>query len=474
LSNVQSNNLQIAVVGHTNTGKTSLIRTLLRSSQFGKIDDRAGTTRHVERASINIAHDISVAFFDTPGLEDIEGLNIALRKLDSEALSETDKRALSESVIESNGRPRDKLETLIPILSGGPLEQECKSLRQVLKSDLLLYVIDTREPLLDKYLNELDIIAMAGQPIIPVLNFIQQDNSRLTEWQRALADRGLHATVEYDTVAFNFGAEEKLYRKCQSLLGKHHDTFQILIELRANAWHELLNNAQLTAAEWMVNACAWRLKYRGTTHATVVSDRLKEQLRSAEHNVLLSQLQAFGFAEDDLHTEAAKVKAGAWQLDLFDKQGLGELGKEIGSTATKGAALGAGIDLMVGGLSLGAASLIGGTLGASWSLLQRFGGELSSLISGEKYICLDNEGARLLFLRQAELLKILAHRGHASQQAVVLSGPAIQAESKDWQRWLTYTRQHPQWSCFSHACDTDNEKRAYSVDTLAILFKNTA
>ena len=152
----------------------------------------------------------------------------------------------------------------------------------------------------------------------------------------------------------------------------------------------------------MVNACAWRLKYRGNSHITVVSDRLQEQLRNAEHKVLLSQLKAFGFAEDDLHTEAAKVKAGAWQLDLFDKQGLGELGKEVGSTAAKGAALGAGIDLMVGGLSLGAASAIGGTLGASWSLLQRFGGELSSLISGEKYICLDNEAARLLFLRQAE------------------------------------------------------------------------
>lgn len=460
MSNEHSNTLQIAVVGHTNTGKTSLIRTLLRNSQFGQIDDRAGTTRHVERASINIAHDKSIAFFDTPGLEDVEGLNIVIHKQKNET--------------SSSNRPRDKLETLLSELSSGPLEQECKTLRQVLKSDLLLYVIDTREPLLDKYLTEIDIISMAGQPIIPVLNFIQQDNSRLAEWQQALADRGLHATVEYDTVAFNFDAEEKLYRKCQSLLGKQHDTFQKLIELRANTWHELLNNAQHAAAEWMVNACAWRLKYRGNSHITVVSDRLQEQLRNAEHKVLLSQLKAFDFAEDDLHTEAAKVKAGAWQLDLFDKQGLGELGKEVGSTAAKGAALGAGIDLMVGGLSLGAASAIGGTLGASWSLLQRFGGELSSLISGEKYICLDNEAARLLFLRQAELLQILAHRGHASQQAVVLSDAAIQAEPKNWQRWLTNARQHPKWSCFSNACDTDNEKRAYSIDTLAILFKNTA
>lgn len=52
---------------------------------------------------------------------------------------------------------------------------------------------------------------------------------------------------------------------------------------------------------------------------------------------------------------------------------------------------------MVGGLSLGATGMIGRALGASWSLLQRFGGKISSLVSGEKYICLDDEGARLLF-----------------------------------------------------------------------------
>jgi hypothetical protein len=91
------------------------------------------------------------------------------------------------------------------------------------------------------------------------------------------------------------------------------------------------------------------------------------------------------------------VKAAACPLDLFDKQGLDALGKQVGSAATKGAALGAGIDLMVGGLSLGATGMIGRALGASWSLLQRFGGEISSLVSGEKYICLDDEGARLLF-----------------------------------------------------------------------------
>ncbi|WP_200870248.1 GTPase, partial [Pseudomonas aeruginosa] len=42
--------LILAVVGHTNTGKTSLLRTLTRDRGFGEVSHRPSTTRHVEGA----------------------------------------------------------------------------------------------------------------------------------------------------------------------------------------------------------------------------------------------------------------------------------------------------------------------------------------------------------------------------------------------------------------------------------------
>ena len=39
--------LKLAVVGHANVGKTSLLRTLIRNSNFGDVSDKPGTTRHV-------------------------------------------------------------------------------------------------------------------------------------------------------------------------------------------------------------------------------------------------------------------------------------------------------------------------------------------------------------------------------------------------------------------------------------------
>src|SRR3546814_13565934 len=44
--------LRLAVVGHTNTGKTSLLRTLTRNPSFGQVNDSTGTKRHVEGARL--------------------------------------------------------------------------------------------------------------------------------------------------------------------------------------------------------------------------------------------------------------------------------------------------------------------------------------------------------------------------------------------------------------------------------------
>lgn len=66
--------LSLAVVGHTNTGKTSLLRTLLRDSGFGEVRNAPSTTRHVEEAAISDGADMLVFLYDTPGLEDAGGV----------------------------------------------------------------------------------------------------------------------------------------------------------------------------------------------------------------------------------------------------------------------------------------------------------------------------------------------------------------------------------------------------------------
>ena len=68
--------LVIAVVGHTNAGKTSLLRTLTRRRDFGEVSPRPGATRHTEAVDLVAQGRVLVEFWDTPGLEDALRISI--------------------------------------------------------------------------------------------------------------------------------------------------------------------------------------------------------------------------------------------------------------------------------------------------------------------------------------------------------------------------------------------------------------
>lgn len=57
--------IKVAIVGHTNVGKTTFIRTLLRQP-FGEIDDRSNVTEYAEPIHDKL---LNVTFVDTPGFQ---------------------------------------------------------------------------------------------------------------------------------------------------------------------------------------------------------------------------------------------------------------------------------------------------------------------------------------------------------------------------------------------------------------------
>ena len=65
----------ISIIGHTNVGKTSLLRTLLRDSDFGEVKNASATTRHVVAVDILSKDNVPlITLHDTPGLEDATGV----------------------------------------------------------------------------------------------------------------------------------------------------------------------------------------------------------------------------------------------------------------------------------------------------------------------------------------------------------------------------------------------------------------
>ncbi len=426
--------LNIAVVGHTNTGKTSLIRTMLRSTEFGVIEDAAGTTRHVEQATISADNEPVLNLYDTPGLEDSRALFAHIKKLQAKS-----RLLLPAQVLE-------QFATRIAI--NDPLEQEAKVIRQVLRSDILLYVIDVREPFLEKYRLELDILTQSAKPIIPVFNFIAGHQAELAKWRQHLAAFNMHATLEFDTVVFSFEAEKRLYQKIQTLVESHYTSLQKLIDCRAKLWHQLCVSGAKRITELIVNVACYRESkaiHKNLITDSLVEDRLHNFVRKAEQKCLHDLLAIFNFSEKDVAIQKIPVSNGQWQLDIFAPGILKAYGLDVGSAAAKGAAAGAGIDLMVGGMSLGAASALGALAGAGWSTFKRYGDEIKATVKGAKWQCADEVTLQILYLRQKLLLKKLMHRGHAAQETVQVDKADSEKLPDNWSKLISALRQNPAW-----------------------------
>ncbi len=426
--------LNVAVVGHTNTGKTSLIRTMLRSTKFGTIEDEAGTTRHVEQATIFADNEPILYLHDTPGLEDSNALYLHLQTISKSA------KLLSATAVLAEFVATTTVDDL--------LEQESKVIRQVLRSDVLLYIIDVREPVLEKYRYELEILSKASKPIIPVFNFIANHHQELTRWREQLAAFNIHTALEFDTVAFTFEAEKRLYQKMQTLVETHYQQLQKLIDYRANVWNQLCFSGAKCVTELIVNvACHREIKNSNLEKVTnaLAASRLQDYVRKAEQRCLNDLLGIFNFSEKDVAIQKIPVSNGHWQLDIFAPGILKAYGLDIGSNAAKGAAAGAGIDLMVGGLSLGAASALGAIAGAGWSTFRRYGKEIKAAVQGTQWLCADENTLQVLYLRQQQLLEKLMHRGHAAFQAVEVEASDAGKLPDNWSEIITILRQNPAW-----------------------------
>ena len=208
--------LKLAVVGHTNVGKTSLLRTLTRDVGFGEVSHRPSTTRHVEGARLSVDGQPLLELYDTPGLEDAIALLDYLERLEQPGERLDGPERLARFLASSEARQR--------------FEQEAKVLRQLLASDAGLYVIDAREPVLAKYRDELQVRASCGKPLLPVLNFVASSQHREPEWREALARLGLHALVRFDSVAPPEDGERRLYESLALLLESARPALQRLID----------------------------------------------------------------------------------------------------------------------------------------------------------------------------------------------------------------------------------------------------
>ncbi len=440
--------IRIAVVGHTNTGKTSLLRTLTRDTRFGEVADSPGTTRHVEGARLRLEGRPVLEWFDTPGMEDSIALLEYLEKLDApgERLDGPARIARFLDTPEAHGR----------------YEQEARVLRKMLECDAGLYVVDARDPVLGKHRDELAILAACGRPLLPVLNFVNAPSHRAAQWRDALGRLGLHAVVEFDTVAPPLDGEQQLYARLAVLLDRHAATLAALAGHLARQRRERRDAAYELLADMLIDVAALRLSSPSDEAALArASQTLRNQVRQREQGCVDALLALYNFRPSDFHADTLPLAGERWSMDLFHPQALKDMGVQVGVGAAAGAMAGAAVDLLSAGLSLGTGMLIGAAAGGLWQGVEKLGRRVAGKLRGWREISVDDPVLRLLALRQRHLIEALERRGHAAREPLEPAHPDDDA----WRAGplpdaLKEARSRPEWSALGgHYEDSERRKQ---------------
>ena len=397
--------LKLAVVGHTNTGKTSVLRTLLRDMYFGEVKNEAATTRHVERAQLTDSQtgEVLVTLYDTPGLEDASGL---MDWLEDNTASRRDGIERLQQFLAADIATGD-------LLGAEDYSQEAKVIRQLLASDMAIYVIDAREPVLAKYKDELAILSWAAIPVMPVFNFTDSQDANIDDWQTMLARRNLHISTRFDSVAFEFADEMHLWQNLATML-THAEMLEQLMQSRTANWMQLYDEAHIIIADFLLNVAAMKREINEDDDPMPTLTHMREAVRQSERTMQHQLLNSYKFYDNAV--AATPLELQAYQHDPFDPELLKSYGIRTTSGAAAGALLGLGIDAAALGTTLGLGAALGGIAGGLLSNTSN----IADKISGVKRLYIDPATLTLLATRAIDLLTALRHRGHAATDATQL------------------------------------------------------
>lgn len=449
--------LRLAVVGHTNTGKTSLLRTLSRNPDFGDVQDNPGTTRHVEGLRLLAGGSTAIELFDTPGMED----GMAL-------LDYLDQLAPPGDRLDGPARIQRFLDSPESLRR---FEQEARVLRKLLECDAGIYVVDARDPVLAKHRDELAVLASCGHPLLPVLNFTHSPDQRIGEWRAAMARLGLHAVVEFDTIAPPLDGEDQLYDKLSLLLDTHAPLLKALKRDIARQREQRHQDALALVADMLIDIAALRLSSPPEPAAVEkAADTLRELARKREHRGIDALLKRYNFRSTDFPNRLLPLHGERWDMDLFHPQALKDVGIHVGKGMAAGAMAGATLDMFTAGISLGAATLLGAAAGGLWQGADKLGRRLLGKLRGHQELTVDDAVLRLLALRELALLAALERRGHAAQGPIdisaLMAGRDESLRKEKLPEELLEARASPEWSTMADDYQPSS-RRAEAVKRLA-------
>jgi len=174
-------------------------------------------------------------------------------------------------------------------------------------------------------------------------------------------------------------------------------------------------------------------------------------------------LEVHAFRKDDAEVAIPSWESGRWESDVLNPDLLLNDGQRIGTGALVGGAVGFAVDLLLHGLSLGAASALGATIGGVLGEgLGQVPHKVINLVRGKKDLTLGDEALIDLIHNMMRLISALEIRGHASMDKVGTSAsltPEATARVREVAKALKAARSDAKWERRIGSPRPNNRKR---------------
>ena len=399
-----SNNITIAIVGHTNTGKTSLVRALTRQRNFGEVKNAPATTIDVTNISLQ-SSDFTFNFVDTPGIEDA----MSILELMPSASLQTSKSDEKKALLALMQNPEYKAD----------FDQEFKVLNQMLKSDIAFYVIDVRQPFLPRYHYELILLLKTHIPILPILNFTQ-NAQYIDDWKRELKANGLHHYLEFDTILLP--RKQRLYEQIAIMFPEHYQSIQSFITAQNTLDNERTEKAFTLLADFYFDLMTLRVKANTKQIDTQnINAQIATAIAKIEKKFIDQLLDLYNFNREDIQYITLHTEANATTQDMFTLDEFGQFSIQFGKGAAAGATMMVGVDLVSGMTTLGIASATGAVIGGVFSSLWNYGERIVDKWRDIEYFYIDQPTAVKLMLNLLYIIERLNDRSHADLNPIIIN-----------------------------------------------------
>jgi hypothetical protein len=450
--------LRIAVVGHVNAGKTTLVRTLSRQADFGTVAALPASTLQPEAAlAAECAPAIHLEWVDTPGFEDPVPLEARLAG-------------------QPQAGPVERMRALLQV-PGLALEHpnEQAALAAALDADAAVLLVDSVELVLPKHLASLALLQACGRPLVLVLNRPAHALSQAPAWEHAAAGHGLRDVLRLDAAEPAADAVLALLRVLSGLLTPRHPQ---AVSLAGN-WQAAEQRRHQAGLSFIADVLVWLAARRETLPANLAADpQQKAQALAAFRATVLTETDTarrtlarqHGFAGHLPDSGGLPGVAGRWDDDLFNREVLKDAGGKLAGGAAVGAAIGLGADVALAGLSLGAGTAVGAAVGGmasqgfssfSRKVLNRITGQLDLSVEDGVLVALGGHLLAWLVALQARAHGAVGpwawpmdHALGAGEQAALLDA-------------LRPARGHPEWAAGPVGDGPDAASRQRAVEAVA-------